>query len=350
MLHANCFFAQGYLRNCIYDLDRGTYHFVPKDVLVDGRMVSVPEKYESIIAQLKKEEVVFAIDDAIAFLFTDYNKLNTEPLDLHSIIIEVSSIESIKTLQSSLFSLLTIDHLVIYVKSALEIGVILFTLDYIKHFRIKSAILVVDFDFRDVEQIPKYTFLEKIIILNKHKKHTIQDKMSYMNTIEYRIKSNSKNNTLFFSRELFFESLHYNNYIHKKLIINANKEVVLSNIGEDSTMEPLFALNSVLSTADITRYLSHPKYTKLNSATKDQTLVCQNCELRYICVDKRQLYLSKSNKHWFHKAECSYNPYIAKWSDDKGYRTLKECDIYPEKGIVASEKLNSINQELWGIE
>jgi|GEM_PF-2958326 hypothetical protein len=350
LLHANCFFAKGYLRNCIFDLDRGKYHFVPKDVLVDGRTISIPEKYRSIINLLKNQEIVFVIDKANSSLFTDYNKFNTEPLDLHSIIIEVRKKDCIKILKSSLFSTLTIDHLVIYVKNSLVLCEIIHILEHIKHFRIKSAILLLDYDCQFVEQIPKYTFLEKIVIFNKNKDFLIKDKLSYMNAVEYKIKSSTKHNSLFFSRELFFESLHYNNYINKKIIINSEREVVLS-IGENndnSYKKVLFTISKELERANVVKYLSHPEYKKLNAATKDQTLICQDCELRYVCVDKRQLYQAKSNKYWLHKDECRYNPYIAKWSDEVGYKTLKECGIKINETVkIDSKKLALINRDLW---
>jgi hypothetical protein len=350
ILHANCFFAEGYLRNCIFDLDRGTYHFVPKDVKVNGRQIHIPEKYVSVISDLKVEEIIFSPENDTSPLFSDYNTCHIEPVDLHSIIIEIQKTDDIKTLTSDLFSTLIIHHLVVYFKSLTDLHSVLYILEYLKHLRIKSAILVFDFNCQFAEQILNYTFLERITILNNNKDAVIKNKLSYMNTIEYKVKSSTKNNSLFFSRELFFESIHYNNYINKKLIINSEKEVVLS-VSENknnSYNKVLFTITKELERPNVIKYLSHPAYIKLNTATKDQTLVCRDCELRYICVDKRQLYQAKSNKYWLHKDECRYNPYIAKWSDEVGYKTLKECGIKINETVkIDSKKLALINRDLW---
>ena len=67
-----------------------------------------------------------------------------------------------------------------------------------------------------------------------------------------------------------------------------------------------------------------------------------------MCVDNRLPYKRKENE-WFHKIECKYNPYIAKWEGEEGYQTLEECGVLSnEKGFsIDHEKIAKINAVLW---
>ena len=82
---------------------------------------------------------------------------------------------------------------------------------------------------------------------------------------------------------------------------------------------------------------------------KDETDVCKDCEFRHMCVDNRLPY-ERSPNEWYHKIECNYNPYIAKWEGEEGYRTLAECGVISnEEGFsIDHEKIAEINEELWG--
>ena len=87
----------------------------------------------------------------------------------------------------------------------------------------------------------------------------------------------------------------------------------------------------------------------LQGAIKDKTSVCSDCEHRYMCTDPRAP-SAREDGTWYHITECPYNPYICKWKDEEGYRTLAECGVVinAEGFIIQQERIAGINAELWG--
>jgi radical SAM protein with 4Fe4S-binding SPASM domain len=73
------------------------------------------------------------------------------------------------------------------------------------------------------------------------------------------------------------------------------------------------ALNQNLSAV-----LKSPKLTKIWRSTKDNVLVCKDCEYRYVCFDCRPLSEGASEgKSGFLNApypRCTYNPYTGEWA------------------------------------
>lgn len=67
-----------------------------------------------------------------------------------------------------------------------------------------------------------------------------------------------------------------------------------------------------LGTTALAEVLSNPEFRKPWAITKDQVLVCKDCEFRYICHDCRA-YLQDSSEPLSKPAKCRYNPYEARW-------------------------------------
>jgi hypothetical protein len=95
-------------------------------------------------------------------------------------------------------------------------------------------------------------------------------------------------------------------------------------------------------------YFKTSDTAQIRNATKDKTQVCCDCEFRNICNDTRRPKYQKRNL-WFHETECNYNPYISKWEDEEGYRTLGECGVISNEHefSIDHEKIAKINAELW---
>ena len=68
-----------------------------------------------------------------------------------------------------------------------------------------------------------------------------------------------------------------------------------------------------------------------------------------MCVDNRLPHKRKENE-WYHKTECNYNPYIAKWEEEEGYKTLKECGVVSNENefSINHDKIAEINKDIWG--
>lgn len=101
------------------------------------------------------------------------------------------------------------------------------------------------------------------------------------------------------------------------------------------------------------RYLySHNKLVedRLQYIGKHLTDICCDCEFRFVCMDSRKPVKSKGSGKYYHTTECNYNPYIAKWKSEEGYRTLAECGVRSDESgfSIDHERIAEINKELWG--
>lgn len=150
--------------------------------------------------------------------------------------------------------------------------------------------------------------------------------------------------------------------------------IVLENTTKENAFERIFnqhsnvTLSKMLVHADVVK-LTHNGYNpffygkkySINDienkllepfwhSAKTKTDICQNCEFRYMCIDNRLPTQRQTDGLWYHTVECNYNPYIAKWKGEEGYRTLAQCGVKSdETGFsIDHERIAKINEELWG--
>lgn len=144
---------------------------------------------------------------------------------------------------------------------------------------------------------------------------------------------------------LFSESQEYNAYFNKKLYIEANGNIKNSPESEESFGN----INEINSKEELLQIISDPKFKKYWRIPKSIIDVCKSCEFRHMCVDNR-LPVKRNENEWFHLKECQYNPYIAKWKGENGYKTLAESGVSSTEDsfTVNKQKLNQINKKLWG--
>lgn len=148
------------------------------------------------------------------------------------------------------------------------------------------------------------------------------------------------------SQKLFLETLFINNFFHKKLLVNENGEIRTGDF-PDKTI----GFIGQTGIDSIEQIILKTTNKGLGTIKKDQISVCKDCEFRYICVDNRTP-ITRSKNDYFFESECSYNPYIAKWSHDEGYLTLSECGVISdEKGFsIDHDRITEINSKLWSDE
>ena len=60
------------------------------------------------------------------------------------------------------------------------------------------------------------------------------------------------------------------------------------------------------------------------------------------CIDNRTPY-QRSEKEWYHKEPCNYNPYLAKWEHEEGFVSLADC------GVVSNAEGFSIDHNRVGV-
>lgn len=144
--------------------------------------------------------------------------------------------------------------------------------------------------------------------------------------------------------QLFTESQTHHTYFNRKMYIGAKGEI--KNAPECE--EEFGNINDLGSVEDLKQIIAIPEFQKYWFVHKELCDVCKDCEFRHMCVDNRLPYQRKDGS-WYHKTECNYNPYICKWKDEEGYRTLEECGVVSnEKGFsINHEKITAINKTLW---
>jgi SPASM domain peptide maturase of grasp-with-spasm system len=102
----------------------------------------------------------------------------------------------------------------------------------------------------------------------------------------------------------FTEALRFNSCLHRKLGID--KRGAIRNC---PSMPRTFG---TLGTVPLAEVLADAEFRQPWEITKDQVLVCKDCEFRYICHDCRA-YLQEPGEPLSKPAKCRYNPYEARW-------------------------------------
>ncbi|MBI1286674.1 MAG: grasp-with-spasm system SPASM domain peptide maturase [Flavobacteriales bacterium] len=109
------------------------------------------------------------------------------------------------------------------------------------------------------------------------------------------------------NRDLFSEAKHFNSCLNGKISVDVH-----GNIKNCPSMGHSFG------NAHSTRFdsiLKIEEFKRFGKMTKDQILVCKDCEFRYICTDCRA-FVSDVDDDLSKPLRCSYDPYLAKWEND----------------------------------
>lgn len=140
--------------------------------------------------------------------------------------------------------------------------------------------------------------------------------------------------------DIYKESQLHNVYFNRKIYITRDLEIK-NAIETKSTFGNIEDVN-------IFELLNNQDFKKYWSSNKSDTDICKDCEFRNICLDNRVPIHRKINE-WYHESECQYNPYIAKWQGEEGYKSLNECGVFSnENGFqIDHQKINEINKHLW---
>jgi hypothetical protein len=240
-------------------------------------------------------------------------------------------------------------HVVIDVNFNLTLKEFQTMLNIFEYYNIHSSIFKINY----ADQFYSDEFAEILLNSNRYQSIILYESpfdKNLENTIfYYKLKKRSKyskSQTQFISnRFLFAESQLHNTYFNRKLFIGENGEIKNAPESEE-TFGSIHDLNSSKELKEIIQQPAFQKYWYIHKEISD---VCQNCEFRHMCVDNRLPYKRKENE-WYHKTECNYNPYITKWKNEDGYRTLSECSVISDENgfSIDHEKVATINEKLWG--
>lgn len=353
-----CTITKGYNQSCIIDFERNLYCIIPNELnnyvkeKIDVDNILISNEIDNFLRQ----NIIYLL--AEKFIFTSDTKLAVESLEkeifespfiIEDLIIDInlsSDLNDIlcnikfepETIQIRIFDIITKFWL-------LEIISLLY----------ENQFYNIELVFNHNELITKEEYIE--IITN----------YQYINRIVvmgYFINSSELAQSLIFNKKKLIDSNQCGIINEKYFSVNIrnvltskscntclNKKIAIDINGKVKNC-PSFQYDfGDYKDIDIKKILIDEEFTKVWKITKDDVLVCNQCEYREVCSDCRAI-VSDDKNILSKPLKCGYNPFINKWNYENGYKTMEECGITfnNEKIFIDHEKIAKINSELWSEE
>ena len=341
MRYANCLPVTGASRSVICDLQRGLFHFIPTilaEKLLANSFFSVEEwmaVYNHEHDDTIEEYIRFLIDHEMGMMTSEPEKFPVmsnewkSPGSITNAIIyrkerKPSDLKKIiSTLQDNGCVAVNINYLK---KQAYDI--ILSDLEAFNQSGIKAVTISLVSDDYSTDQLKRLFLREKRL----HKvtvfdaRHTKTEKADHRGVTKFSERHPGKYypkqpyEDFAISIPFFTESLHHHTYFNRKVFINDEGEIC--NTGNfNSTF-------GHIETTDLQELLRDNAFTAYYNIRKNDLPVCNRCEFRNICMDRRIPVKDKKGNLVFEE-ECGYNPDIMKWKNEEGYEKPLEFKNKP---------------------
>lgn len=345
----NVLFTKGYNRTLIYDSLTSNIHFIPNDmyeVILKNNYI-LDENYivKELLDFLIKNRLVFKTEKKITNLFPDLNNDNEIPNAIITAVIDLSFITASNLHK---FNVEGINGSIAQFNFILNKYTCKNTLNFLKDFADFNEADTFEFTLLKGFKNTEYLFkilesVNKIITINNYSdinldNYTTSKSNRFFNPInEIALKLSLNHLT-------YFESKNYHVYFNRKLFIGKNTEI--KNVFESNESFGYLEEMNVLNLEEI---ILDKDFSKLWNIKKEDTLVCNICEFRRLCVDNR--IPIKINEKWTHNKECDYNPFISKWKFEQYYLNLKECGVSTKNDEILLDevRLKMINKNLWEV-
>lgn len=319
-LYSNCQVVTGKYRSAIYDLQKESIIFIPNSSLgilkrkffTHNQFVKLKQLGNELlrhnVLNVLKEKTTILEFPAIDFSYTIPSHF-TNCLLIHSESINYKTL--IKKLNDTNCKDIQIIFLCKIKLQALKRILSFFNLSIIKNIQLvfseecitkKEAILLAKLYKRILAMLFYNCGSSKIIQNNQCKYIYSAEPLNVFN-------KTSKITTSSFgiNIKLFSESLSFNTYYNKKLIINKDGDIVRS-LYENRTFGKINRVN-------LNKLIESKVYRRYWEVKKDLIEDCRNCELRHCCIDDRKLIKTK-NHQWKALVPCNY--YSRNLKKDKG--------------------------------
>jgi len=348
-LASNCFFVKGYKMNLLFDTQNKLWYHIKEneEELLSENLERSKKEYlynHGIILKYPN-----FLQDRLPQVNTDY----ISPQHCESVILDFNSkspydaIDALKKLDS--LNLVNAQLRFFAIPNPVKLKEIIEFLDYLT---IESVEIILPFsedllnlfesdDFLEKSSKVFRVFMHSVNLGNSFRKSEIK-KIYFSNEMIVDDSNCGKISPFNFSQNSkhYYKSRNFNSCLFKKIGIDVN-----GNIRNcPSLPEKIGNITDLNLNLDLTQFST-------DKIKKDDIEVCQDCEFRHICTDCRAFTDSKSRPN-ARPSKCNYNPYIAKWSHEEGYRTLAECGVISNENefSIDHEKIVEINKELWGEE
>jgi SPASM domain peptide maturase of grasp-with-spasm system len=332
---SDCIIVKGYSRSVIYDLTRKNYEFIPNSLfeILDRGVIDVNSCYASIKENdyhILDEYLLFLVDKEYIFEIENYEDalhfpsldLNFEyPSKISNAIIDYSGDdELLKTILKSLGNL-NCNFIVIRILCIVDLidlrklldyfeGSVIFSIDVIMNYEKTITLKNLQEVIKDYARINVISVFESPIVLfnntfvNNGMGNLFFTKSIYDRNLIPKIRD-ERNFAV--NIKLFTEAIHFNTFYNKKIYIS--EEGAIKNSPYSTII-----FGNVLHD-DLSDVIDTGSFKSLWNMKKDYTLICKDCEFRYMCVDSR-VPEAKVKSHWSFQHPCGYNPYEMKWNLD----------------------------------
>ena len=312
--------------------------------LISGYRSAVNQEFEKNIYSIgsisQKNAHIFESAKKLQFEFEENYKLNFEyPAYITNAIVSLNkhsiNDKHFNNLSKILNALFTKD-LVILATDSLEYDDVEKLIKGLSKFDVDSIIFCFTYkdDFHSddfAELFENSSFIAKVIVFKSPFDKNYANKYFFY-VREFSI-ANEKNIAEFESNiTLFSESQLHHTYFNQKIYVD-----VSGNIRNAPECEEVYG--NIENYAAILKIIERSDFQKYWNVHKDICDVCKDCEFRHMCIDNRIPFQRKKNE-WYHKIECNYNPYIAKWAHEEGFVSLAES------GVISNEDQFFIDHEL----
>lgn len=342
-LYSDINLIKGYNRTLLFDGLRNQVHFIPNEYstpIIENECNKISET-NPILPFLLENELAFESHLDFNGAFPKITESWDTPYKINVVVIELS--------------VLNFDKRVLWTNNPF-IGQINFVFsDYSMDLDIENLIISlgevlcdsIEFTFENgltTEWINNFLqqtkHLQRQIILNQIPQECLGN-VSYEKGFVNSDKEEKSN--LNFSFDPFFESFSFNVFFNHKMFIDSS-----GYIKRDRKDDMTFGFIKDLDEFDQLMIIFELReFRKFWTLTKEKTEICQECEFRRNCVDKR---IPKINSdRIFHDSECSYNPFISKWRGEENYLSLSDCGVISDNGkfSIDYDKIAEINKNLW---
>ncbi|MCH2231362.1 MAG: grasp-with-spasm system SPASM domain peptide maturase [Crocinitomicaceae bacterium] len=329
-----CIPVKGAIRSAIYDLQRNEFKFIPNtlySILEEYNGKTIEEVLENFSDEDDKETVreyfnflvendyIFFCDKDELELFPDLEKEYNFPGTISNAIIDIGNLpeERYLDLLTYLEELGCLDIVLRFPKSCSQ-SQVYDLCDALKKSSIKSIDIFLNFDESiDLSEIiSTFPRIRTITVTGAAKENMKVGSLGRGN-IHYtttEFESLDRNfeidkSMLTSNIKMFMEAQFYHTYLNKKLFIDIDGNIKNSPESDISFGQ----LMNISGSAELNRIVDSPKFKKLWEVKKDETEVCKDCELRYMCTDSR-VPIANNEGEWTHEIDCNYNPFTGKWT------------------------------------
>ena len=328
-LFENCIPVKGANRSIIYDLQRGSFKYIPNALYEIVKTKRIPSmdtlilEYGEENRETLQEYIQLLIDNE--FIHHTTNKELFPEIELtyeKSGKIDNSILDYDNSSKYNLINVfdqlegLGCKHVEIRFFDALPIDYVNEIVDALKDRIFSSVSIILKWDEKLVRQ-DYYDLLTRnarITNLVIHSSLILNVADNYHNRllfIEDELLDSSCCGQISFQSfrvniDMFTESKNFNNCLNKKISIDTHgtiKNCPSDNLGFGNIESK--TLNEALLDKD---------FTKKWGVTKDKVSTCKDCEFRYMCSDCR-IYIEDGEDLLSKPSKCNYNPYTSTWEE-----------------------------------